>query len=301
MNTKYFAVLVLLSFPGAITAQTAAEPDSSKVQAAVEANDKAYEAAYAKGDAKALADFFTEDAEYTADDGNVIVGRAAIEQSIARNFLSRKGATLGIAMSSVRPLGPAVVLEKGTTTVTSKNGETDRSAFTAIYVKQEDKWRISQLIESPVPDPSAHDQLTQLAWLIGNWAEADKGEDLTVDSQYVWARGGNFITRNITVKRAGETTLEGWQVIGWDAAAGNIRSWTFDGEGGFSEGTWTREGDRWLVQEKGVTPDGSQTTAENTFTKISDDRFAWESANRTLDGQPQPGIGRIEINRAKSE
>jgi hypothetical protein len=41
----------------------------------------------------------------------------------------------------------------------------------------------------------------------------------------LWARGGNFITRNVTVKRGGETTLEGWQIIGWDPIEERIRSW----------------------------------------------------------------------------
>jgi hypothetical protein len=54
-----------------------------------------------------------------------------------------------------------------------------------------------------------------------------------------------------------------------------------------------------LQRETGVTPDGSRTGAENTFVKVSDDRFTFESNNRTLDGDPQPGIGRIEINRVK--
>jgi hypothetical protein len=57
--------------------------------------------------------------------------------------------------------------------------------------------------------------------------------ELSVHSEYSWARGGNFLTRNVTVKRAGETTLESWQIIGWDPVEERIRSWTFDGEGGF--------------------------------------------------------------------
>ncbi len=134
---------------------------------------------------------------------------------------------------------------------------------------------------------------------MGEWKEADKSDDLAVHSQYVWARGGNFITRNVTVKRGAETTLEGWQIIGWDPIDNCIRSWTFDDEGGFAEGRWTREGKRWLLREKGIAPDGSRTAADSTFTKISDDRFTWESNNRTLDGNPQPGIPRIEINRVK--
>jgi hypothetical protein len=32
---------------------------------------------------------------------------------------------------------------------------------------------------------------------------------------------------------------------------------------------------------------------------LSADKVTWESNNRTLDGDPQPSIGRIEINRVK--
>ena len=121
----------------------------------------------------------------------------------------------------------------------------------------------------------------------------------SISSQYLWARGGNFLTRNVTVKRAGNVTLEGWQVIGWDPIQERLRSWTFDGEGGFSEGDFTRDGDRWLLRETGFAPDGSRTSGDSTITKVSADRFTWESNNRTLDGDPQPSIGRIEINRVK--
>ena len=263
------------------------------------AKDRAYEAAYAKADVKALADFFTADAQYTSDDGQTFDGRAAIEGSIQAAFQAGKEAKLAIHLDSVRVLAPEVVIEKGSTTVTAKNGETSGAQYAAIYVKKDGEWKISQLIESPLAEVSPHDQLSQLAWLVGEWKEADKSDDLAVHSQYVWARGGNFITRNVAVKRGDETTLEGWQIIGWDPIDNCIRSWTFDDEGGFAEGRWTREGQRWLLREKGVAPDGSRTAADNTFTKISDDRFTWESNNRTLDGNPQPGIPRIEINRVK--
>ena len=271
----------------------------SPEQAAIAANDRAYEAAYAKGDVKAMSDFFADDAQYTADDGSTYDGRAAIEQSIKKTFEGNKGAKLAINLDSVRLLSPEVLMEKGSTTVTGKNGEIGGAQYAAIYVKKDGKWKISQLIETPLGDPSPHDQLSQLSWLIGNWEESDKSDDLSVSSQYLWAKSGNFITRNVTVKRAGDTTMEGWQVIGWDPVENCIRSWTFDDEGGFSEGRWSREGERWLLRDKGVTPDGDRTTADNTFTRVSNDRFTWESNNRTLNGDPQPGIARIEINRVK--
>ena len=101
------------------------------------------------------------------------------------------------------------------------------------------------------------------------------------------------------MKRAGTVTLEGWQIIGWDPIEERLRSWTFDDAGGYAEEYFTREGNRWLQREIGVTPDGGRTGADNTITKLGPDRVAWEANNRTLDGEPRPGIGRLEINRVK--
>ena len=281
----------------ALSAEIAAQDSPEKT--AVMAIDRAFEAAYAKADAKAVAGFFTEDAHYTSDDGRAFEGRSAIEGNVRAAFAKNTGAKLAIVSDSVRLLTPDVLLERGSTTVTSKDGETNGALYTAVYVKKDGKWKISQLVETPQPVLTAHDQLSELGWLVGEWEDADKSDNLTVRSQYSWARGGNFLSRNVTVKRGAETTLEGWQIIGWDPIEGCIRSWTFDDEGGFSEGRWTREGDRWLQRETGVTPDGNRTAADITFSKLSNDRFTWESNNRTLDGLPQPGTGRIEINRVK--
>jgi uncharacterized protein (TIGR02246 family) len=296
-------IVLLASISTALAAVSHAETTAanSPEKTAVMAIDRAFEAAYAKADTKAVADFFTEDAHYISDDGRTFHGRSAIEDSVRAAFAKNNGAKLAIALDSVRLLSPDVVLETGSTTVTAKDGQTNGALYTAVYVKKDGKWKISQLVETPQPDVTAHERLSQLGWLVGDWEDADKGDNLTVRSKYVWARGGNFLTRNVTVKRGAETTLEGWQIIGWDPIEGCIRSWTFDDEGGFSEGRWTREGNRWLQRETGITQEGSRTAADNTFSKISDDRFMWESNNRSLDGLPQPGIGKIEINRVKGQ
>jgi uncharacterized protein (TIGR02246 family) len=299
MKSMLIAASIATTLTGPCFAQPPAE--ASPEMTAVVANDRAFEAAYEKADAGALAGFFTDDAQYTSDDGRILNGRAEIEASMKAAFLTNKGAKLAINVDSVRVLAPEVVLERGATTVTDKTGETNGALYTAIHTKKDGKWKINQLVETPLPDADPGERLAELEWLIGDWEEADKAADLTVRSQYVWARGGNFITRNVTVKRGGNTTLEGWQIVGWDPIAERIHSWTFDSEGGYSEGQWTREGDRWLIRESGVAPDASRTGADNTLTKLGPDRAAWESNNRTLDGEPQPGIARIEINRVKGK
>jgi uncharacterized protein (TIGR02246 family) len=297
------AAAVVASILVALTGARAADPppDMPPEKAAVIANDRAYEAAFAKGDVKALAAFFADDAEYTTEGGQTFSGIEAIEESIRAASIAGKGSKLEITADTVRVLAPEVVLEKGSTSVTTKNGEVSGALYTAIHVKKGDKWKISQLVETPLPEITPHERLSELSWMIGNWEDADKSSDLTVRSEYVWARGGNFITRNITVNRGEEAVLEGWQIIGWDPVEERVRSWTFDTEGGYAEAQWTQEGDRWLQRETGVNPSGGRITSENTITKLSADRASWESNNRTLDGEPQPSIERIELLRVKGK
>jgi uncharacterized protein (TIGR02246 family) len=274
-------------------------PEMTPAMAAVLANNRKYEEAYAKADVDALVAFYTEDAEYTADDGRNFSGRDALKACLRDSFRINNGSKISINVDSVKPLTPDVVVEKGSTIVVSKTGDEVEALYTAVHVKKDDQWKISQLVETPMPEIAPSDRLAELGWLIGEWQEADKEAGITVHSRYQWARGGSFITRNVTVKRGDDPVLEGWQIIGWDPVEESIRSWTFDDEGGFSGGLWTREGRRWLARETGYAADGSRTSADQTLTKAGDDRFFWESGNRTLDGDPQPAIGRIEIHREK--
>lgn len=303
MNTKPLLVIILTMLATACFAQAPADAENTPTpeQAAVLANEHAYEEAYAKGDVKAIGDLFADDAEFTDEEGHVCKGRAEIEDSLRAGFAANKGAKLDIKVDSVRLLAPQVILEKGSTTVTSANGETNGALYTAIHTKAGDKWKLSQVIESPLPAVTAHDHLTELQWLVGQWEDTDKKDNVAVRSQYDWARGGNFITRNVTVKKEGETALEGWQIIGWDPTEQKIRVWTFDDEGGFSNGYFTRQGDRWLLRQTGVTPEGDTTSSEDTYIKQGDDKITFESNNRTLDGDPQPAVGRIEIQRVKEK
>jgi len=296
---KTTALIASLTVALACASFAQAPADNSPERAAVLANDRAYEVAYAKSDVKTLAGFFAEDADYTTADGRTFSGRAAIEEALRAGLMANRGSKLAITADTVRMLGPETVLEKGSTTVTTKGGDKSSELYTAIHIKKDGQWKISQLIESPVPALTPADRLAELSWLIGQWEETDKADDLTIRSLYAWSRGGNFLTRSITVKRAGNVTMEGWQIIGWDPIEERLRSWTFDGEGGFAEGYFTRDGERWLLRETGVAPDGTRSSGDSTLTKLSADRFTWESNNRTLDGDPQPSIGRIEINRVK--
>src|SRR4051794_5874106 len=183
---KTFALLITITLTFSAVSFSQDSADNSPEKSAIMAADRAYEAAYARGDFKALTDFFSDDAQYTSDDGRIFNGKAEIENSIQQAFKGKKGARLTINLDSVRVLSSEVVLEKGSTTVTAKNGETSGAEYAAIYVKKDGKWKINQLIETPTADVLPHDQLSELGWLIGNWEDADKSGDLSVKSDYTW-------------------------------------------------------------------------------------------------------------------
>lgn len=226
--------LALVAWSGALRAEETAKP--APEEAAARANAKAYETAYAKGDVRAMAAFFAEDADYTDESGRTYRGRDAIAASIESGLRANRGGKLEIAVDSVRLLGPEIAVEKGTTVSVDRSGERSRTVHTAIHAKRDGKWQIVQLIESPVPDVTAGEHLSELAWMTGKWEEADEAAGVKVLSEVTWSRQGNYLTRNIQVTRDTATLLEGWQIIGWDPVEGGIRSWLFDGDGGYSEG-----------------------------------------------------------------
>ena len=87
LHMKTITLVVSLSAVLATPIFGQAPADVPPEKAAVVANDRAFEAAYAKGDPKALADFFTEKAEYTTEDGQVFQGRAAIEDALRAGLI----------------------------------------------------------------------------------------------------------------------------------------------------------------------------------------------------------------------
>src|SRR5215472_7376994 len=75
-------------------------------------------AAFNKGDAKAVAAFWTPDATYVDQVGREFKGREAIEQLYEKVFAARKGVKLTIHVTSDKQVSPDVVLEDGVTEVT---------------------------------------------------------------------------------------------------------------------------------------------------------------------------------------
>jgi uncharacterized protein (TIGR02246 family) len=290
--------------PPSTPATPAAEQEKSSGQSgpatqAISDLAKGYMAAYNKGDAKAVASFFAEDADYIDADGQLTKGRAEIEKLLATAFQENPGAKLEISVDDVKQLTPDVVVTRGVATVSPESGAAEATRFQVIRVKKEDQWQISHLTETPAPAPSAYSQLQALEWLVGSWT--DKAGDQTVETKIDWAASKNFLTRTFKVHENEQEETDGWEIIGWDPDRQQIRSWIFDSNGGFGESTWSNDGEHWLIKASNTLPDGGHSTAENVLTRVDDNTFTWESQNRTLNGELQPSIEKVEVQRVSQK
>jgi uncharacterized protein (TIGR02246 family) len=105
-------------------------------------------AAFAKGDAKALAGFYTDDAVRTSQPGGTVVGRAAIEKEFAANLAGPwKGATIKIMAGTSRPVGPDSLVNEGTWEVSGKGPDgapmTMKGYYVNTLVKKGGAWAIA--------------------------------------------------------------------------------------------------------------------------------------------------------------
>jgi uncharacterized protein (TIGR02246 family) len=298
-------LLIALVFPIALVSAASdsalladqSSKDSAQSPEFKEAEEAAerYTEAYGKGDAKTLAEFYAEDVDYIDQDGVETKGRAAIEKLLAENFQANPGVTLHLSIDEVKLLTPEVRVNRGVAVVTPQDGAAAATRYVSISVKKGDRWLISQLTETDAPAPTAYSQLQALEWIVGNWE--NKAGDQTVQTKIDWAGDKNFLVRKFKVKGSEQDETDGWEIIGWDPERQQIRSWIFDSNGGFGEATWANDGEHWLIQASNVLPDGSHSTAEHVLTKVDDNKFSWESQNRSLDGDPQPSLDKIDVQR----
>ena len=278
-------------------AQPAAPVKAPSDEEAIRQAAATYVKAYSHGDAKAIAAHFTTDAEYVADDGRVFQGRDAIQKAIADSFAETPGCKLEAKIDSIRFIGPGAAVEDGTATVTPPGGAAPvNSRYTAVHLKSDGKWLIASVRDqAPINGRQHGEKIKALAWLAGEWV--DEGPDSVMLFSCHASADGNYLLRDFTIKVAGHDTMNGSQRIGWDPQANRLRTWTFDSEGGFSDGVWHRDGDSWVMKSSGVTADGQPSSATSIFTYVNPHTMTWQAIDVVIGGARLPDTGVISVVR----
>jgi uncharacterized protein (TIGR02246 family) len=285
----------------ALTAWAADARRNPEVEKALHDRGKAFVAAFNRGDAQALAAFWTPDGDYMDEEGRHYQGRKAIAESFQKLFAEAKGAELRVHRTSFRVVKPDLAIADGLMEVVPPDGgPTVAARYTAVHVKQDGQWFLESIREAVATPPSNAEHLEDLAWLIGDWAEeTEKGP--VGKASFSWDEHQNFIVASQATTLKDVPVQGGTQWIGWDASAKRIRSWSFDSTGGFSEGVWTRDGDRLVSKTTRTLRDGKKVAATNILTMADADHLTWQSVQRTVDGKPLPDTGVVKMKRVKPE
>jgi uncharacterized protein (TIGR02246 family) len=293
------ALLTLASV--GFVAQVGEAAGASAEEDAIRQTADAFVAAFNDGDADAVAALWTEDGEYFIG-SNAVKGRPAIAKLYEEFFRANPGSKMTVKVDSVRMLAPTVALEQGSATVKSEsNDSSSASSYSAVHVKQGQKWLMASVRELDAPMSTNNEPLQEIAWLVGDWAA--RGDVAKVEVKYDWMVNKRFL-RGETVVRSNDGTDElpaGVQIIGRDPLTGQIVSWFFDADGGHGYGVWTSDGSRWLIQTQGATSDGAPTTATNLIDLVNDGVLSWQSANRTVGDQTLPDSKEIVIERVQTK
>lgn len=272
--------------PKSASDKTADKADKADQTAdvAIRATADAFLAAFNKGDAKAIAALWTAGGTLADERGEILKGRAAIEAEYAAFFKANPGAKLEIAIASIQIAGPGIAIEDGTATCSTAKGPPTASRYSAVHVKEKDGWRMASVRESSVETPSNHGRLAQLDWLIGKWEH--RRDDVVVQVQFRWIAGKSFLQRETTAKKNGLVVASGVQITGFDSATGRVKSWSFDGTGGHSEGVWSKNDAGYLLESRGVMADGSPTSSSEQYIVIAGEKdvLGWRSFNRQAGG-----------------
>jgi uncharacterized protein (TIGR02246 family) len=274
-------------------------------EAAIRENAAKYVEAYNRRDSKTMASMWSPDAVYIDDStGDRYVGRDEIAKHFDYLFAGAEDAELSISVNEIDFVSPNVAVEQGSAHVEYGEGEPEDTNYSAVHVKRDGQWLLDRVSEEevappPEPPPSHYEELKALEFLVGSWIDSD--ENATIQTDCEWTKNKNFLTRSFAVVNGEDVGMSGMQVIGWDPAAKKIRSWVFDSDGGFGEGTWTQKDNRWFINAKGTLADGGITSATNILTKLDDDSYTWQSVNREADGEMLPNVEEVLVVRAPAE
>lgn len=267
-------------------------------QAEITKTAQAFVEAFHKGDAKAVSEMWAPDGDFVDLEGRVMKGRPAIEKDFTELFKENKGLKLRIDVASVRFVSPETAIEDGTTTVLAPDGSSpSRARYTNVLVKKDGKWLLSSVREAPYIAPTQKDNLRGLEWMLGEWVDpATEGH--VAHAVFEMSPDRNFIIAMRAVEVDGAYLDNGTQRIAWDPAAKQIRSWSFEPDGGFGDGVWTKNADdTWTVKTNSTLQSGHKVSATTTVTRVDPNTITWQSKDQLIDGKAAPDTAVITMKR----
>ena len=300
MKTLSLSLLALLlltpSFAGAGPASTIADEEQT-----IRENVVKYVNAYNRGDAAEIATLFASDAVFVnLATGAEWKGRAELEKQLTALFASKKQGNLTITSDAIRVVSPTVALQRGIARVTRDGMPPQESVFAVVNVKRDGQWLMSRATDDLTEAAAAGaDQLKELGWMVGSWMYEGANE-IRVETTVQWVDGKNFLQRTFRVFQGQEAGPTGTELIAFDPASNSLHSYVTNSDGSHGEGVWTRNGDRWVVEQTATLANGETFSATETYRFVNDNAYVWQATNRKVAGQREPDTREVLVARTSS-
>ena len=252
-----------------------------------------FAAAFEKGDAKAVAGFWTEQGEYESEDGVILRGRAELEKAFAAHFKSHPSSKMEIQVESVRFPSRDIAVEEGLTRTISGTSLPDSTYYRTVHVREDGKWKMALSRDWGASEI----RIADLDWLIGTWRSQEKDKEKEMSITFAREKSGPFLVGEFSLKKGAEFVPIGTMKVGLDPKRGGFNSWHFDPDGGFGNGVWLRQGSSWVIDSTGRQADGVETASVNILTRYGSDEIGWRAIDRVIGGRPQPDSTLIKLSR----
>lgn len=277
------AVVLLASWTSTWLLPSAACGQADPVVAEIQAVSQKLGAALNAGKADDAVALFLEKAELIDEEGVVYQGREEIKQLLTAFFEKFPGAKMGEQVESVRLVGPIAVKEGVRTITTADGANTSHIRYIATFAKANDGWKIVSIRDFPEETvATSGDQLQALNWLVGDWV--NEGADARVKISYRWSDDKNFLLGEFHITDTEGNVSKSSQRIGWNPLVGSPRSWQFDSDGGYAEGSWTEIEEGWLIHSAVTMPDGATGSATLKIVPGENGRFVLGGTHRVVAG-----------------
>ncbi|MEM8678604.1 MAG: SgcJ/EcaC family oxidoreductase, partial [Planctomycetota bacterium] len=240
---------------------------------------------------------WTEDAiSIQEETGSRTEGREALLVEFQRFFGDYPQAQLMGQVDEVRFVGPDVAIVEGAATIKTGDEAPIRSLYTAVLHKQGDRWLIANSHERDMPRaPTAYDALQPLEWLVGTWQ--DETDEASVMTTVRWAPSRNFLIRSFEVSFKDGEGFSGTQLFGWDPLSQQIRTWVFNSDGSFGDGTVSKSDNDWLIKMNQIQSDGRLASGTNVLTRVDEDTLQIQKIGQSVDGEPVPASDPVNVTR----
>jgi uncharacterized protein (TIGR02246 family) len=278
-------LILLTAAAGRLQAQEASVRAS--LEEAILRESNAIAEAFHAADPVAMSKLFSDSGEIVDEAGDVHVGREAIADLFRGFFTRHPSSTLEMIVTDVRPVGDTLAVEEGQRRIETSDGEAAEVRYVAVRTKQGDRWLVASYREFPDdPLPTPGEMLQSASWLVGDWV--DEGPEGRTSITFRWSDDGNFLLGDFVMSAAGAGESRSSQRIGWDPLTGQVRSWTFDSDGGFTEGRWHETDEGWIVKSDATLPDGTTGWATLRITVKDADHFVVRGTDRIVGGVEEP-------------